>query len=62
MDEDIKINQIRPYPPKGDENGRSKKRTPGEADEEEERNPREGPKHGEPEVQDGHIDTRVSPL
>jgi hypothetical protein len=61
--EDLKINYVRPYPPGGDRDGRSKKRTPDDTErEEDEGAERDVPEGGDPEVKDGHIDTRVSPF
>lgn len=66
MDEDLRINRIRPYKPEGDGAGRSGRRRRGETaeeageEDEEEQNRSDGSGNGEPEVTDGHIDTRVS--
>jgi hypothetical protein len=60
--DDLKINYIPPYPRKGNNDGRPARRKPGEIEEEEEQEERNCPEGETPEVKDGHIDTRVSPL
>ncbi len=60
--DDLKINYVPPYPPKGDNDERPARRKPLETEEEEEQEERNRPEGEVPQVEDGHIDTRVSPL
>lgn len=58
MDDEIRINQIRPWPADDDTRERKNDRA-GEEDEQPAKRP---PVDEEPEVKDGHIDTRVAPV
>ena len=58
MDDELRINRIQPYPRKRDDGG--SKQSDGEVAEEESDSTPVMPGE-EPEVTDGHIDTRVAP-
>ena len=58
MDDELRINRIRPYP--GSRNHGGSKRSDEEVTEEEGETV-SNTAEGEPEVTDGHIDTRVAP-
>ena len=60
MDDEITVRRIQPYPRKNDESGNPLRKKEDET-EEEERAPAGDKKEPQPEVKDGHIDTRVSP-
>ncbi len=61
--EDLTINQVPQYPQKGDNKHRSRKQKPGENEEDDgNQAERNCPAGGEPQIKDGHIDTRVAPV
>ena len=60
--EDLTINQVPQYPRKEENRNRSRKPKPGENEEEDEsQGERNCPASGEPQIKNGHIDTRVAP-
>jgi hypothetical protein len=60
MDDEITVRRIQPYPRKNDENNKSQRKNESEI-EDEDKDPDGEKRPSQPEIKEGHIDTRVSP-